>query len=140
MQSRASTRSDDRDSPTISVAGITFDDLTRLLAGRGITARNLSDEAEDDDDDDYQDEYTDSSPQVIHKWFPEVTEPQEAGLELLKSGDFGRVGDKLRSRRSDINIAKFIYKRPMQLKPVPSKEDYASVCIYDAQSHGADSS
>jgi DDB1- and CUL4-associated factor 11 len=140
MQSTGSPRSDDRESRTIGLTGISLQDLSRLLSARssqagGIpTGRNHiaddEDEAEDDNDD--VDEYSDSFRQAVHQWFPDITEPQKAGMELLTSGDFGRVAAKLRSRRSDVNVAKLIYKRSMRPKPVSYKEDYASVRISDA--------
>ncbi|KAJ6611484.1 WD40-repeat-containing domain protein [Mycena sp. CBHHK59/15] len=54
-------------------------------------------------------------------------EPQEAGLRLLHSGDFGRVGIKARLRRNDLNIAKFLRGRASQPRPKYYKEDYVSI-------------
>lgn len=133
MQSQGRTRSNDRESRSIGLTGITLHDLTRILRAQGrspvITARShtYEDEDEDDDDNDYLDEYSESHRQTGPKWFPEVVEPQTAGVELLKSGDFGRVADKLRSRRSDVNVAKLLISRSMRPKSVLCKEDYASV-------------
>jgi WD repeat-containing protein 23 len=97
--------------------------------------RNFApDDDEDEDDNDGMDENSESFRQAAYQWFPEVTEPQKAGVELLRSGDFGRVADKLRSRRSDINLPKLIYKRSMRPEPVSYKEDFASVRISDTTS------
>lgn len=129
MQSAGSPHRDDRNSRTVGLTGISLQDLNRLL-GRSRAYGGDDDEAEDDDDD--LDEYSNSFRQAAHKWFSEVTEPQEAGVELLKSGDFGRVADKLRSRRSDVNVAKLFYKRSMRPKPDSYKETYSSVRIFGA--------
>jgi WD repeat-containing protein 23 len=99
--------------------------LTGIDGGALHTTRNVVGE---DEETEYDTDWDDHASQVAHQWFPEVTEPQKAGVELLSSGDFGRVGDKLRSRRNDLNIAKFIHKRSSQPIVIPCKEDYASVC------------
>lgn len=123
-------------STSARLGGITLHDISRLLAQsspqRGATIRNFG--RNDDDDEDDEDEY-EPNYRAGNKWFPEVTEPQQAGVELLRSGDFGRVADKLRSRRSDINVAKLVYKRSMKPELVSYKEDYATVRISDTTSH-----
>jgi DDB1- and CUL4-associated factor 11 len=98
-----------------------------MSSRRFITQRLTGDDEVDEDDDDDDDEYSNSFRQAAHQWFPEVTEPQKAGVELLTSGDFGRVAGKLRSRRSDFNVAKLVYRRSMGPKLASYKEDYASV-------------
>jgi WD repeat-containing protein 23 len=100
------------------------------LPQRGATIRNSGHNDDDDEDDEDEYEYY----HAANKWFPEVTEPQQAGVELLRSGDFGRVADKLRSRRSDVNVAKLVYKRSMKPELVSYKEDYATVRISDTSS------
>jgi WD repeat-containing protein 23 len=130
-------RSDTEDSRTTGPSGISFQDLTSFLSVPSGSASpinlNLTGGAygrpEDEEEEEDQDEYYNSFRQAAPQWFQEVTEPQKPGVELLKSGDFGRVADKLRSRRSDVNIAKFISKQSSRPTPVPYKENYASVSI-----------
>lgn len=135
MQAAGSPRDNTRNSPAIGLTGVTLYDLSRLLAqsGHGLATIRNSAPNDDDDEADNDDEYSDPYRQA-HKWFPEVTKPQKAGVELLRSGDFGRVADKLRSRRSDINVAKLVYKRSLRPELVSYKEDYASVRISDIMS------
>jgi WD repeat-containing protein 23 len=119
------------------ISGIRSQDLTRLLSVRDGSASPTYHHltggyygAEDEEED--QDGYYDSFRQTAPQWFQEVTEPQKPGVELLKSGDFGRIADKLRSRRSDVNIAKLMSRRSSRPTPVPYKENYASVSIIDS--------
>lgn len=86
------------------------------------------DEDADDDDEDDETEYYNSFAATAHqKWFTEVTEPQKAGVELLNSGDFGKVANKSRTRRKDINLAKSIMNRSRHPQPTAYKEDHADV-------------
>lgn len=45
-------------------------------------------------------------------WFPPVLQPNPAGEELLMSGDFGRVGPKLRKHPWQRNLARMVFDRP----------------------------
>ncbi|KAJ7597418.1 WD40 repeat-like protein [Mycena floridula] len=83
----------------------------------------LNDDDEDDDDDDYS-ESTGRPPM-----FSLVTEPQEAGQELLRSGDFSRVRRQLNSSRKDSNLGRLIHERTARARPHIYKEDYASNLI-----------
>ncbi|KAJ7069044.1 WD40 repeat-like protein [Mycena belliarum] len=86
-------------------------------------------EAEEDDDDDGEDEYYRAFRHNNHsQYFPEVTEPQEAGVKLLQGGDFGRVANKIKSR-SSLNVARQLRSRASQRRPRFYKEDYASDLI-----------
>ena len=113
---------------TINLSRLTFQDLSRLLSTDSGSSRNTQfngdDEDEESDDENDEDNYQHTACQ----WFPEVTEPQKAGVELLTSGDFGRVADKMRSRRKDFNIAKLVHRRPTWPRHVECKEEYATVC------------
>ncbi|KAF9469759.1 WD40-repeat-containing domain protein [Collybia nuda] len=156
MQSGGGPQPENRGHRTVSLSGITLHDLSRLLggvsAGAGLSARLATDDDyehadEDEDDDDYEetgeDAYYDSFRQSAQKhWFPPVTEPQKAGTELLVGGDFGRVANKMRSRKNHVNVAKFIMTRTSQPRFSTPKEDYTdnlvpnsngtAVAAYDA--------
>ncbi|KAG5647678.1 hypothetical protein DXG03_008401 [Asterophora parasitica] len=121
----------------ISLSGVNLQDLSRLLGSAGTRPRQAGafaygdedeeDEEEEDEDDDY---YSAFRAAAREPWTgPVITEPQQAGLELLNSGDFGRVGHKFRTRRSDFNVAKFILNRTKRPQLTPHKEDYAANLI-----------
>jgi len=120
---------------SIRLSGITLQDLARLMSvGTAIRVGNRvhiqPDEEEDGDDEDYNgaedgddDDYTPSA----HQWYPPVSEPQKAGLEILANGDFGRVGVKARSRRNSRNISKTVLHKFYRPLPLTSREDLQSV-------------
>jgi hypothetical protein len=53
---------------------------------------------------------------------------QEAGVDLLMSGDFGPVGNKIRSRRNMFNAAQFLSDHTRPRRPT-YREDLASVSL-----------
>jgi len=63
-------------------------------------------EDDDDDDDDNEDFYTSywasalGHPPAGDNWYPKITEPQPAGVKLLRSGDFGRARNRLGTPRN----------------------------------------
>ena len=62
----------------------------------------------------------------VEKWWKKpYTEPQEAGLRLLHSGEFGRISPKERTR----NLARILRERALSQRPVP-KEDICEVSTY----------
>lgn len=86
------------------------------------------DEDEDEDDDaSMTSNYFWSPRSQTHprKWFEPITKPQEAGLKLLRSGDFGRLAAKKQS-----NIRRLLKQREMGLKGRGKgfyKEDFSRV-------------
>ncbi|KAJ7455934.1 WD40-repeat-containing domain protein [Mycena galericulata] len=108
----------------IDLRGITIEDLNRLL--RASPDAEEEEEAEEEGEDDEEEYYRAFRHTNHSKYFREVTEPQEAGLRLLHSGDFGRVANKIKSRRNDLNISKTLRSRASQPRPRVYKEDYAS--------------
>ncbi|KAG5716341.1 LEC14B protein [Termitomyces sp. T112] len=120
------------------ISGFNLQDISRWFIGRGGATRGLAlndpdaDGEEDDydyedDDDDYHALFNTSS---RTSWKgPETTEPQKEGVELLNSGDFGRVGNKAQKRRNKTNIANIILNRTRRIRPVSNKEDYAANLI-----------
>lgn len=117
----------------IDLRGITLDDLNQLL--RSTAEPEEESAAADEEDDDEEDEYYRAFRNSGHSlYFRKVTEPQEPGVQLIHSGEFGRVGPKIKSRRKDLNIAKQLRSRASQARPRFCKEDYTSVrcSIYTA--------
>ncbi|GLB35784.1 putative WD domain, G-beta repeat [Lyophyllum shimeji] len=121
---------------TIRLSGIDIHDLTQLLTSAGVRRRgpdfalneeDLEEEEEDDEDDGYYNAYRAAA--NVQWRGPQITEPQKAGVELLNSGDFGRVANKSRSRRNDTNIANLIVNRAKRPQPRMYKEDYANNLI-----------
>ncbi|KAJ7762387.1 WD40-repeat-containing domain protein [Mycena maculata] len=108
----------------IDLRGITLEDLNRLL--RAAPEEEEEEEAVEEEDDDEEEYYRAFRNTNHNKYFQKVTEPQEAGLELLHSGEFGRVANKIKSRRNDLNVAKLLRSRASQPHPRVYKEDYTS--------------
>ncbi|PPQ77004.1 hypothetical protein CVT25_014821 [Psilocybe cyanescens] len=143
----------------LRVSERTLRDMARLLSARPSDQRSgaahvrrpLDDD--DDDDDDYipiedEDEDGFSRPRRrTRPFFPPVTEPKKEGLELLASGDFGRVGVKSRGRRNRINIARTILDKGSRPIPFSNREDIlnklvpntngTTVATYDANMYTA---
>ncbi len=144
----------DRSGNSIS-ASLTNEDLQRLLTvfassdtgGSGGGGRNVTLVSQDDDDDaDYVDEeeeeeedddsgyfygfgYPTSQRHWDRSdWWPEITEPQKEGLELLLGGEFGRVMHQMKTRDGNRNVARSILNRGAISRPT-YREDIASVRI-----------
>ncbi|KII94042.1 hypothetical protein PLICRDRAFT_36272 [Plicaturopsis crispa FD-325 SS-3] len=86
-----------------SSRGISLVDLGRHF---GITIRTTQPLADDNDDDDeeYFSGYGRRRRTALGSWYPKITEPQKAGVELLMSGQFGRVGHKIRRSQNDNSV------------------------------------
>lgn len=100
---------------------------TRAQAQR---AAPISDDEEEEDDDPEDNFYygwyrrPDSAP---HKrWYEPVVEPQDTGVELIASGEYGRVAPKLNARHGVRNVAKMLNTRGTRTRRT-YKEDYTSV-------------
>ncbi|ESK84092.1 wd repeat protein [Moniliophthora roreri MCA 2997] len=84
------------------------------------------DDGMDDDDRGY---YGIRNSRQHKQWIPPHTSSQAAGIELLNSGDFGRVGPKMRARNDppDVSLAKMIKSR--------LSKPYANLYREDLTSH-----
>jgi DDB1- and CUL4-associated factor 11 len=97
--------------------------LARLL---GITGAGIEDEEDEDEEDDYY-----AQPTISPKpsWTEPYKEPQEAGVRLLISGEYGRVGPKIKSRlHQRRNVSRMLEDRRMKLRPSP-KEAYTQELV-----------
>ncbi|KAF7302517.1 WD-REPEATS-REGION domain-containing protein [Mycena chlorophos] len=113
----------------INLNSLNMAQLSQLLAGTsaaaGSAAGGNDDEEEEEEDDDDEADYHQSIRQSSHRnYFPEVKAPQEAGLKLLYSGDFGRVGPKIHARERNHNIARTLRARASTGRPRFSREEY----------------
>lgn len=118
------------------LSGVDLRDLARYVtirassSPRGINRHEEEDhdEDEEDEDEEYEEEY---DPEDLgnygRQWFPPVTEAQKEGEELLHSGDFGRVGIKIRSRANNGNLVKSVLNQATHPIPNLNKEDLLTV-------------
>lgn len=84
-------------------------------------------EVEEDEEDDGLDMYFSPPQRPGTRWqHTPITEPQKEGLDLLFSGEFGRIQHQVRSRNKAANVAKFFMNRSTKLRPSYT-EDFASV-------------
>lgn len=125
-------------SRTFSLSGISLHHLTRLLraASGGSGPHLYFEEDDEEDDDDETGIYEDDDDwgyetRTIGRppWFEEVKEPVKEGVELLYSGDFGRIGPKCRSRRNAANLARHVLAQTSKAIPVSYREDFSCVCV-----------
>lgn len=86
------------------------------------------DDDEDEDEEDLAFGYFARPHAQTPKWFTPVTTPQEAGLKLLMSGEFGRVGVGARSweGHGSFDFSKAILSRQSKLRQTPM-HDIANV-------------
>ena len=131
------------DSPGIRLSGITLQDLARLMSvgtrsGQRITVvpdyEEENDIEDDDDDVEYMDE-DDEPPIRTNQWIPPHKKPQKAGLDLLASGEFGRVDVKNRARRDrpSRNISRNILNQFAHPVPVCNREAVQTVGVVPFQ-------
>lgn len=82
---------------------------------------------EEENDEDYEDEDEDpyDGPNYAQEpFFPPVIEPKKEGLELLMSGEFGRVGNKMRARQDRFDLPMSVRAQRATQRPSVFKEDY----------------
>jgi hypothetical protein len=119
----------------ISLSGVDLRDLARYVTMRASSSpRGINRHEEDEDEEgeegeeEYEEEY---DPEDIgnygRQWFPPVTEVQKEGEELLHSGEFGRVGIKIRSRANNGNLVKSVLNQATHPIPNFNKEDLLTV-------------
>lgn len=82
----------------------------------------------DDDEDDEDDFYTSfwGSMRGLERagdnWYPKITEPQPAGVELLRGGDFGKARNRLGTPRNS-NIYSKLRRMALQQRAVSAPVD-----------------
>ena len=133
MQSGTSLRaSGGEDRRTVGLSGISLQTLSRILSNTprafdtSVEEDHDEDEGDDDDDGD-EPSYDTSFHRPMYRWFPPHTEPQNEGVELLLSGDFGRVGLKANAERKNLNITRSLLSRPYRPMPASYQEQYSNV-------------
>ena len=133
MQSGASLReSGGADRRTDGLSGISLQTLSRILFNTprafetSVEEDHDGDEGDDDDDGD-ESSYDTSFHQPVYRWFSPHTEPQNEGVELLLSGDFGRVGLKINAERKNLNITRSLLSRPHHPMPSSYQDQYSNV-------------
>jgi hypothetical protein len=103
--------------------------LLQAASAGGLSTAFIGEDEDEDDDEDYVPE--DTLPRYrrrrreASKWFEPVTEPQKAGLQLLKSGDFGRL-----TAQKKHNFRRSLRQREMGFKGRGKgfyKEDFSKV-------------
>jgi len=123
---------------SLSFRSINLHSLARLLRaasaddGPGFYFEPDNDDGDDDElYEDDEDDYSLYEPRQITRptWHEEIKEPVEEGVELLYSGDFGRIGPKSRSRRKVVNIARQILSQSSVAIPETYREELISVCL-----------
>lgn len=138
MQSNESPRQPvPRGSRLISLSGVDLRDLARYVTIRANSSPHGINHRVEEEDDDEEDEYDpeeeeyDPEDEEINgrQWFPPTTEAQKEGEELLHSGDFGRVGIKIRSRANNGNLVKSVLNQATHPIPNLNKEDLLTVCF-----------
>jgi WD repeat-containing protein 23 len=99
-------------------------------SGQRITVvPDYEEDVEDDDGDvEYMDE-DDEPPIRTNQWIPPHKEPQKAGLDLLGSGEFGRVDVKNRARRDppSRNVSRRVLNGFAHPVPVHNREAVQAV-------------
>jgi len=88
----------------------------------------------DDDDGGDESSYDTSFHQPRYCWFSPHTEPQNKAVELLLSGDFGRVGLKINAERKNLNITRSLLSRPHCPMPALYQEQYFNVNLLSSAS------
>ncbi|KAF9245903.1 WD40 repeat-like protein [Melanogaster broomeanus] len=132
-----STSTTNDEHPTLG--SITYGDLVRLLrTGPSSGNQNADEDVDNDDDDEDYVENTDWNQQ----WFPPNTKPEERGVELLMSGEFGRVSSKLKSNHGRRNISRLLLDRFSTPRGTLYREELANELIPNSNgtavaSHGA---
>jgi WD repeat-containing protein 23 len=92
-------------------------------------------EDEDNDDDDYEDDIWDNGHYASSHLLGPHTEPQEAGIQLLHSGEFGRVSTKIKAQHGVHNIARILAHRGEYGRGKPTREDLESVSMPAFNAH-----
>ena len=80
-------------------------------------------------DEEWEDEQDEEDSPEDTDYFPPVNEAQKEGEELLHSGDFGRIGIKIRSRANNRNFVKLVLNQATHPIPNFHREDLLSVCL-----------
>ncbi|KAL4069807.1 WD40-repeat-containing domain protein [Scleroderma yunnanense] len=98
------TRSEGTDRGLVELETLTYRDIL------GLFRRSRSARDDDDDDDDFTPGHYSSTP-WYEQWFSPHEDPQPEGLELLMSGEFGRIVSHLKMNKRNRNISRTLLDR-----------------------------
>lgn len=138
MQSNESPQqSIPRGTRLISLSGVDLRDLARYVTIRASSSPRETNRLEEEEEEEEECNSEDQENYVSgHGWFPPVKEAQKEGEELLHSGDFGRIGIKIRSRANNGNLVKSLLNQATHPIPKLNKEDLLTVCFnFPCQNH-----
>ena len=120
----------------ISLSGVDLRDLARYVTIRASSSPRETNrrqgEGEEEEEEVEEEEYNLVDQENYfsgNQWFAPVKEAQKEGEELLHSGDFGRVGIKIRSRANNANLVKSVLNQATHFIPNLNKEDLLTVCF-----------
>ena len=92
--------------------------LLRLIQVHSrVPQRAQADTEDEDDEEDYYWGPIGNVEQAGDNWYPKVTEPQPAGVKLLRSGEFGKARNRLGTPRNS-NIYSRLRRTALQLRPL----------------------
>ena len=139
LSARVQARGDNETLAATALARLLTGNSGNGLGGYGIQMQdddedeeqnNDEDDGEEDEDDWYSPPNANANTNTTPRpWMKPHSSPQEAGVKLLKSGDFGRVEPKVKARGSprNVNIARVISSRISKPHPALYKEDLTAV-------------
>ncbi|EGO04656.1 hypothetical protein SERLA73DRAFT_173890 [Serpula lacrymans var. lacrymans S7.3] len=84
---------------------------------------------EEDEGDGDGEEYYGRGASWNTQWFPKVTKPQKPGVELLLSGEFGRISAKTSNVKSERNLTRLLLNRVVQPRKTTLREEFTSDLI-----------
>lgn len=120
MQQSQPRDSDQRTTWSEGSVTLTYSDIMRLFRGSGSASITERDD-DDDDDDDYMLRGYGSTP-WHEQWFAPHKEPQDEGVELLLSGEFGCVSNQFETRKRHRNISRVLLDRSSRKNGIQREE------------------
>jgi WD repeat-containing protein 23 len=94
-------------------------------------SRRAADEEEELSNDEDGHNHHHEKSRTHSKLISKMNEPQEAGLNLLMSGEFGRISNKAIHHRKRTNISKLVTNSPARFSPECYKADISNVCLFE---------
>jgi WD repeat-containing protein 23 len=111
---------------SISLSSVHLGDLARFVSVQTRDFRRGTNLRAEEDEEWEDEEEEEDSPEDQTDCAPPVNEAQKEGEELLSSGDFGRIGIKIRTRANNRNFVKLVLNRASHPIPNFHREDLLS--------------